>query len=125
MKPQDLQKTKETLASLEKQYAQSKGYISAEQMSEEEMKKRKMMEDQDMMFQMMKSMRSYIGYIEENMYAYMSEHNKGHLPAIGGPGQMQHCLSVLGLDKDYEVYKRPIFASQRPKEFTAEYKKTK
>lgn len=39
------------------------------------------------------------------------EHNKGHLPPISSPGQMNSVLKKLGLDEDYACAPKTIYAS--------------
>ncbi len=45
-------------------------------------------------------------YLREELY----KHQEGHLPKITSPGQMAAALKALGMDKDYEVQKRMVFA---------------
>jgi hypothetical protein len=58
------------------------------------------------------NLRSAIWKIEDNFYNMMSAHKDGHLPPINGPEKMNKALSVLGLDGDYQVEKRTIYASK-------------
>ena len=52
----------------------------------------------------------------ENNYLYglIGEHmNNGHLPPIEGAGKLEAALKTLGMDKDYEVVKKPLFAADK------------
>lgn len=46
----------------------------------------------------------------DDIYDYMDEHRKGHLPPINGAEKMEKALKVLGIGEDYEVRKPVIFA---------------
>ncbi len=47
----------------------------------------------------------------DNHYKRMTDHQNGHIPPMMGPGQMAKALKTLGLDGDYQVEKRPVYAS--------------
>lgn len=52
-------------------------------------------------------LRDSLDYFRETFY----EHLQGHLPKITGAGQLTKALKVLGLDGDYEVQKKTIYAN--------------
>lgn len=49
-----------------------------------------------------------IAGLENEFYGHVYN---GHLPPIQGPEKMAKAISVLGLDGDYEVKKRQVYAS--------------
>ena len=62
-----------------------------------------------------------IRYVNDQMnslWTSLYEHtSQGHLPKLAGAAQMEKALKALGLDGDYEVQKRVIYASDgSPKE---------
>jgi len=65
----------------------------------------------DYIYSMMQNMYSYLSYIESSLYKYEMEHSVGHLPPIEGASAMSKALKTLGLDGDYQVEKRTIYAS--------------
>lgn len=67
----------------------------------------------DSMYASMASLRNTMYNLHDSHAKKMSDHMdaSSHLPPITGPGKMQACLAKLGLDDDYEVHKKPIFAS--------------
>lgn len=56
-----------------------------------------------------KELESYLMYLESAFY----KHQEGHLPKIEGAGKMQKAMDVLGISEDYEVIKKPVFASTK------------
>jgi hypothetical protein len=68
--------------------------------------------EQDYMYSMMNNMYSYLNYLESSLYSYASEHQNGHLPPILGAEKMNAALKSLGIDKDYEIRKPVIYASE-------------
>lgn len=56
-----------------------------------------------------------INFLREDYYRLSDEIWKhkmdGHLPKLEGAGQMKKALKALGLDEDYEVQKKVIYAS--------------
>ena len=44
------------------------------------------------------------------LYSMMYEHKQGHLPKVNSPSQMEAALKVLGLDGDYDVMKKVVYA---------------
>jgi hypothetical protein len=53
-------------------------------------------------------MYKYMSRIQGEMYSYMWEHEKGHLPSINDAGRMEKALNILGLGESYEVRKPTI-----------------
>lgn len=51
-----------------------------------------------------------IGYLQEDLMSHM---DNGHLPAVKSTEQMKRAVSALGLDDEYNVEKRTLWASQR------------
>lgn len=47
----------------------------------------------------------------DEVYKMFAEHTQNHLPPIQTPSQMEKAIKALGLDKDYDVQKRTIWAS--------------
>lgn len=47
------------------------------------------------------------------LYGALENHYDGHLPPIVGAGKLEKALKALGMDDDYEVKKRAIFANKR------------
>lgn len=50
-----------------------------------------------------------INYLAQSFYSHAYE---GHLPKVNGAEQMQKAVSALGLDGEYEVQKKTIWASK-------------
>lgn len=70
-------------------------------------------EVQDMMYQICRNIYSYIDNSISYIYRWQDEHQRGHLPPINGPEKLQNAIDVLGLDGDYEVNKRQLWAGAR------------
>jgi len=51
----------------------------------------------------------YTQRLEELFYQHITN---GHIPPISGPEKMSKAIKVLGLDGDYEVNKKQIWASK-------------
>lgn len=49
-----------------------------------------------------------VAYCEEELYKHESN---GHLPSVKSAEQMKRAVSALGLDDEYDVQKRTIYAS--------------
>jgi hypothetical protein len=45
------------------------------------------------------------------LYTRFYRHEDGHLPSIKSPAQMEGALKALGINEDYEVKKKVIYAS--------------
>ena len=71
----------------------------------------------------MAELAQYVQYLNmsmESLYACMNEirndlfdhATNGHLPPFSTPSQMTEAIKTLGLDKDYNVQKRVIYASE-------------
>ena len=56
------------------------------------------------------SMRISMSYMMDDFYSYMEKHNEGHLPKVSSVEQMSKAVKVLGLEDEYEVQKKYIFA---------------
>lgn len=54
-----------------------------------------------------------LNYQLEYLWESLSRHMQGHLPPIKSTEQLERALKALGLDKEYEVEKRTIYASRR------------
>lgn len=68
----------------------------------------------------LKSLNDYLNYRAdyarqdiETLFSIISKHFDGHLPNPQGASQMQKAIDALGLSGDFEVIKKPIFASMR------------
>lgn len=46
------------------------------------------------------------------LYNALNEHTKGHLPSNLTPSQLAEAIRILGLENDYEVEKRVLYAAQ-------------
>lgn len=70
-------------------------------------------------------MSSLMSYVQDLNYAFrslsyqidylfesLSAHRQGHLPPIKSTEQMERAIKSLGLDKEYDVEKRTIYASR-------------
>lgn len=67
------------------------------------------------------SLGSYLKYLEEAQYRMsesMYKHNDGHMPKLSA-GAMKKLLKVCGMDEDYEVAKKVIYASDSSKAIRA------
>lgn len=60
----------------------------------------------------------YIQSVDDSMWRYISNHSEGHLPPIYGADKMTEALKALGIEKDYEVLKTPIYASSNRRGLT-------
>ena len=116
-----LSKLKSSFASLDKEYRESKGYVSLASPMENPKETDHMKEMQDTMYQMIRGVYQYIYSLEDYLYNHIS---KGHIPPIVGAEKMNKALSALGLDGDYKVEKRTLYASiGKQKTIEIEYKK--
>lgn len=111
MNKEQLSELDQCLASLEISKKELKSCMSG-QYSQEDMAS-KMNSLADNMYASMSSLRNYVYDMHQKHSKRMDEHMDAskHLPPITGPGKMQACLAKLGIDDDYEVHKKPIFAS--------------
>ena len=73
----------------------------------------KMCEMMDSVYSMMEYCHRRINYLSQDIYGYISEHNSSHLPPILGPGRMAKAIKVLGLNDDYQVQPRVLYASTK------------
>jgi hypothetical protein len=64
------------------------------------------------LFQEVSYIYNYASRVENALYNVMATHKENHLPPVIGPEKMAKAIKALGLDGDYEVFKRPIFASK-------------
>ena len=48
----------------------------------------------------------------DDLWNYNIRHSDGHLPSVQGTEQMTRAVKALGLDKEYEVAKKTIWASK-------------
>lgn len=79
--------------------------------------------DLDDVYDLVNSELSYLNYRFQDLYDSISRiwqelsrhETDGHLPAVSGPAQMQQVLDILKLSGDYDVVKKPIFASDGSK----------
>lgn len=70
------------------------------------------------LYSMASSMRQEMNWHRQAMAAEMQyhrdqfyDHVKGHLPPIHSAEQMKRAVAALGMDKEYDVQKRVVFAS--------------
>lgn len=78
------------------------------------------MEDyMDQMCQMMdccnasiNSLYDYVGRVQSQLWSYVDGHSKGHLPACASVEQLTNAIAALGLDSEYQVNKKQIYASK-------------
>lgn len=106
---EEFKKLQEEFASLSNQFKQLKTTKS-------DMGEDKMGAINDMMERMMENVSYQMQYMREDMdylnKKMMTHANpEHHLPPVNGAGQMEHCLKVLGMDKDYKIEKKTIYAS--------------
>lgn len=64
----------------------------------------------DYMMRRMDAMAQHMWSYIDDMYEWRSKHGVGHLPAMT-PSAMSKMLKVCGMDGDYEVMPRPLYAS--------------
>lgn len=53
---------------------------------------------------------SYASRVEDALYNHAN--SSTHIPPIQGAGKMQKALKALGIEDDYDIQKRTIFASK-------------
>jgi len=61
------------------------------------------------------SVQSYAYKVEDQLFKMMYQHNEGHLPPIIGAEKLNKALKVLGMDGDYKVQPKTIYASETKK----------
>jgi hypothetical protein len=66
-----------------------------------------------MMYEMISYVHQRINRFQDDMYSYMYDHQKGHLPAIKDAGMMEDCLKKMGLGNSFEVRKPVIYANTK------------
>lgn len=75
-------------------------------------KMKEMMTDmEDNMYRMVSYVHQRMDWVENALFEHSDTSH--HLPPIAGAGQMEHCLKTLGLDKDYQVQKKVIYANTK------------
>jgi len=100
----ELEQLKESIASLDKKYRESKGYNGdTASPSKPEM--------EDMMYQMISNVYRYVDSSLSYIDQWINGHSKGHIPPCSGPEKLANAIEVLGLDGDYQVEKKTIWAS--------------
>ena len=121
MTTEDLKKLKElkkTIRIASIAYLKSKNLIKADDMmdmeNEDEMCPgcESLKAEQDHFYYLLQNIGSYLNNLESMFYTYVSNHQNGHLPPIVGAEKMAGALKSLGVDKDYEVRKPVIYASE-------------
>ena len=65
----------------------------------------------DYYYRYIENVYSKIYSVENNMWQALSDHMIGHIPKIKSTEQMTKVLEVIGLDKEYEIVKQKIYAS--------------
>jgi hypothetical protein len=72
----------------------------------------------EMLGNAMSSLYSSLDYVNQRvdrvfnaLWQFRDEHTNGHLPSVKGAEQMQRAVDALGLDKEYDVQKRTVYAS--------------
>ena len=53
---------------------------------------------------------SYLWGEIDFLYGRLREHEKGHIPSNLTPGQLDQAIKTLGLENDYEVKKKVVYA---------------
>lgn len=67
----------------------------------------------DVVYRISENLYAYISRIDEYYWKMFSEHtSNGHLPPILGAEKMDAALKTLGINKDYDVQKKVIYASK-------------
>lgn len=78
----------------------------------------------DNVYAMVDNCHARISSVDNWHYNAASEHRKGHFPPFKSASQLQAFLKTCGMDKDYEVQKPVIYATnQRGMEVTLDYSK--
>jgi hypothetical protein len=103
----ELESLKQSVASAQTQYNETKA--SPSDMQDEKMQR---------MCNQMDSLANYVGYVHSyasRVEDALSQHcsTANHIPPISGPGMMRKVLKALGMDSDYEVKSRMIYASDK------------
>jgi len=99
-----LEQLKESIASLDKKYRESRGYGEiSDSPGQPEM--------EDMIYQYMRNVYNYVDSSLSYIWKWQDEHTKNHLPPILGAEKLQNALKILEIDKDYVVQPKTIFAS--------------
>lgn len=99
-------KLQEAFASQKKKYEESKGYDgeNCEKSAQDELYSLMCYFDRSL-----SNVYSSIYRVEEALWEHST---KNHVPQILGPGKMENVIKVLGLDSDYKVEKKVIYASE-------------
>ena len=64
---------------------------------------------------MMKEMQWQMNWVNSELdylYSEFYKHQQGHIPKISSPSQMSAALKTLGLDGDYDVMKKVVYAKE-------------
>ena len=55
------------------------------------------------------NLRSHVEYLSSDLYSFMRQHLKGHIPPLKSKEQLERAIKALGLDKEYTVEKRTVY----------------
>lgn len=123
MTPKEIQaKFAQNLQKVKEQYLNTKWSTKADGMdpSEEPEDSTEMEDQMEEMDSQMQSMcwtceylQSQINYLAQSFYDYVNYHSQGHLPAAPSVEQMTGAVKALGLDKEYNVQKKTIWAKDK------------
>jgi hypothetical protein len=95
----------------------SEGEVETENESEEGDDMEEMIKKElDYVHQRIRNLYSYVENLYNNILNQFYQHQQGHLPKMQSAEQLEKALKVLGLDKEYQVEKKTIYASQEDKE---------
>lgn len=97
----ELEKLKESLASLDKKFVQLKG--NHDTVNNPELNN----QIWNICYDMIAGLRQYVYSIDDRLYEHSSQ---GHIPKIVGAERMNNALEALGLDGDYRAEPKTIYA---------------
>jgi len=118
--PEILKIAKANLQLIEEKYRTSKGYAKADMEDVKPLTTKDLNEHTDSMYQMIRGVYQYIYALENSFYSWAGQHTSTHLPPIIGAEKMDNALKKLGLDGDYQVQKKTIYASKNARNVTFE-----
>lgn len=121
MKPSEIKaKFSQNLAKVKEAYLKAKWSTKADGMDPEEEDSKEMEDQMEEMGAQMQSMcwtceylQSQINYLSRSFYDYVNYHSQGHLPPAPSAEQMTTAVKALGLDKEYTVQKKTIWAKDK------------
>lgn len=66
----------------------------------------------DAMYAAISNVHDRMSNLGNSMYSYQEKHQRGHIPPINSPDEMNKALAALGQDGNYQAQKKTVYATK-------------